>query len=269
MAKSKKSKAPKGAAKNAPAVPKALHTGALPRPVGEVWAAGVGALAQARKTGADSFDALVSLGGAVLEKGGDAAKAAAGQVEGAASALAGTARDVAGGAVGTVQGGVEAVVEAALSRLGVPGREEVLALRAQVDALQARLADLAEGAAASASGAASAVRETVSETVSEAAEAVTETASDVGEAVADAAESASERVAEAVEDATGVAVYAVAKHADGWAVQRAGNERATSVHGTKKDALSAARETARSQAPSRLVVHKADGSVADEMKYEA
>lgn len=200
--------------------PKSLRKGPLPRPVEEVWAAGLGALAQAQSKGAESFDALVALGNTVLDKGGDAARTAAGQVEGAASTLAGTARGVVGEAAEAVTGGVEAVVEAALSRLGVPGRNEVLALRAQVDRLQARLEELGAGAA-----------------------------EDLG-AAAD------------------LVVYSVVKRDDGWAVLKAGNERATSVHPTKREAERSARQTARAQAPSRLVIHKADGAVAEALTYE-
>jgi len=137
MAKSKKSKA------SDPKLPKALRKGALPQAVEDVWAAGVGALAEARKKGGEGFEALVSLGSTVVEKGSDAAKAAAGQVEGAASKLADTAKDVAGDAAEGVQDRVEAVVEAVLARIGVPGRDEVLALRQQVEALQTRIAALA------------------------------------------------------------------------------------------------------------------------------
>ena len=135
MAKSKKS------TKKA-SVPKSLRKGSLPRPIDEVWAAGIGALVQARKTGSDSFDSLVALGSTVVDKGTGAAKSAVDQVGAAASSLAGTAKGVAGGAVDTVADGVEGVVEGVLARLGVPGRDEVLALRRQVDALQARVTTL-------------------------------------------------------------------------------------------------------------------------------
>ena len=166
---SKKATSSKKGSKNAkaPAVPKTLRKGALPQPVEDVWTAGVGALAQARKTGGDSFEALVALGSSVVEKGGNAAKTAAGQVEQAAASLTSTARGVAGGAVGAVGDRVEGVVEAALSKLGVPGRDEVLALRAQVDALQARvaalLADAADGVSAATASDAAAAAATVYE----------------------------------------------------------------------------------------------------------
>ncbi len=205
-----------------PKLPKSLRKGGLPRPVTDVWAAGVGALAQARKKGGDSFESLIHLGTTVAETGGNAARSAVDQVESAAAAVADSARGLAGGAADEVQERAEAAVEIVLSRLGVPGRDEVLALRTQVEALQARIAALHDGARApqaSASG--------------------TRT------------------------------VYTVSAHERGWAVQRAGAERATSVHATKKEALVDARRTARAQAPSRLVVHNADGAVAGETDYDA
>lgn len=200
-------------------LPKSLRKGGLPSPVADVWAAGVGALAQARKKGGDSFESLIDIGTTVAETGGKAARTAVAQVESAATSVADSARGLAGGAADGVQGGVEGVVENVLARLGVPGRDEVLALQKQVEALQSRIATLKSGAA-------------------------TEPAS-------------GERT-----------VYTVAKHERGWSVQRAGAERATSVHATKKEALIDARRTARAHIPSRLVVQKADGDVADETDYD-
>lgn len=63
-------------------------------------------------------------------------------------------------------------------------------------------------------------------------------------------------------------VYHVTPRDDGWAVMREGNEKATSVHETKKEALSAARETAKSHLPSQLIVHKQDRSVQDTYSYD-
>lgn len=70
------------------------------------------------------------------------------------------------------------------------------------------------------------------------------------------------------ETAASAAVYHVASHEKGWAVQREGTERASSVHETKKEALEAGREAARTHAPSRLVVHKQDGTVQETYTYE-
>jgi poly(hydroxyalkanoate) granule-associated protein len=63
-------------------------------------------------------------------------------------------------------------------------------------------------------------------------------------------------------------VYHVTPHDDGWAVMREGNEKATSVHETKKEALSAAREIAKDHVPSQLIVHKQDRSVQDTYAYD-
>jgi len=63
-------------------------------------------------------------------------------------------------------------------------------------------------------------------------------------------------------------VYHVTPHDDGWAVMREGNKNATSVHETKKEALSAARDVAKEHMPSQLIVHKQDRSVQDTYAYE-
>ena len=232
MAKSSKKKDKK--------LPKSLRKGALPRPVGDVWAAGVGALAAAGKKGTASFESLVALGSSVVETGSDAARGAAGQVGAAADSLAGTARGLGGSAVDGVLDGVEGVVESVLGKIGVPGRDEVVALQAQVDALQARIDALRAQAAPA--------------------------PADVP-AVAPEPDDAEPAASEPDEAQREVAVYEVAPHERGWAVRKAGVERATSVHGTKKEALADGRRTARAHAPSRLIVYKADGSVADETGY--
>ena len=51
----------------------------------------------------------------------------------------------------------------------------------------------------------------------------------------------------------------VVPHASGWAVRGAGNERATSVHGTQREAISAAREVAIRQG-SEMLIHGENGN---------
>ncbi|MDX1545809.1 MAG: DUF2188 domain-containing protein, partial [Rhodothermales bacterium] len=70
------------------------------------------------------------------------------------------------------------------------------------------------------------------------------------------------------EDTSARAVYHVVPRDDGWAVQKEGNERATSLHTSKNEALKAGREVATNQAPSRLVVHKADGTIQTSYTYD-
>src|ERR687890_2316782 len=62
--------------------------------------------------------------------------------------------------------------------------------------------------------------------------------------------------------------YVVTTHADGgWKVQAEGASRATSVHKTKGEAVSNAKELASSQRPSQLLVYKQDGTVQTEQTY--
>ena len=62
--------------------------------------------------------------------------------------------------------------------------------------------------------------------------------------------------------------YTVSTHAEGgWKVQAEGASRATSVHKTKGEAVSNAKELASSQRPSQLLVYKQDGTVQTEQTY--
>jgi poly(hydroxyalkanoate) granule-associated protein len=63
-------------------------------------------------------------------------------------------------------------------------------------------------------------------------------------------------------------VYHVTVHDEGWKVEAEGATRATSVHGTKNEAVSAAKELAQNQRPSQVVIHKQDGSFQTEHTYD-
>jgi poly(hydroxyalkanoate) granule-associated protein len=63
-------------------------------------------------------------------------------------------------------------------------------------------------------------------------------------------------------------VFEVAAHEDGWKVEQVGTGRAASVHGTKDEAVQAARGLAQSRRPSQVVVYKKDGSPQTEYSYE-
>ena len=52
----------------------------------------------------------------------------------------------------------------------------------------------------------------------------------------------------------------VVPHKSGWAVKGAGNQKATSVHGTKRGATNAGRQIAKHQT-SELVIHGKDGKI--------
>ena len=66
----------------------------------------------------------------------------------------------------------------------------------------------------------------------------------------------------------GPRVYHVLPATEGWAVRLEDAERETSRHPTKKAAVEAARELARNRAPSRLVIHGADGAAQRSHDYE-
>lgn len=152
MAKSKKSKKGKKT-KAEKKLPKTLRKGDLPRSLGEVWAAGLGALGQARKQGGETFESLVAQGERVVRAGSDSAREALGEVESVAAQISQRVRTTASEAAGGVQRPLERAVEAALGTLGVPTRDEVAALQAVVERLEGQLASLG-AAPASVNGAA-------------------------------------------------------------------------------------------------------------------
>lgn len=68
--------------------------------------------------------------------------------------------------------------------------------------------------------------------------------------------------------ATPAVAYHVTADGDGWRVKGEGAKNAVSRHPTKKQAVSAARDLAHAKAPSRLVIHKQDGTIQRTHEYE-
>lgn len=62
-------------------------------------------------------------------------------------------------------------------------------------------------------------------------------------------------------------VWRVSRREAGWRVKRDGAARATRTFGSKRDAVDAARRVASGNAPSRVVIHRADGTVQDHADY--
>jgi hypothetical protein len=58
----------------------------------------------------------------------------------------------------------------------------------------------------------------------------------------------------------------VVPHDDGWAVKKEGNDRASSVHPTQKEAMDAGRNIAKTER-SELVIHGRDGKIRDSDSY--
>lgn len=63
-------------------------------------------------------------------------------------------------------------------------------------------------------------------------------------------------------------VYHVTPNGEGWHVEAEGASRASSTHTTKREAVDRARELAHAHVPSRLVIHRADGSIQRQHTYE-
>jgi hypothetical protein len=63
-------------------------------------------------------------------------------------------------------------------------------------------------------------------------------------------------------------LHVVADGEDGWMIRDGGSSAAVSSFATKREALRAARAAAAEAAPSQLVIHRADGSVSREHRYE-
>ena len=241
----------------------------VPRTLTDIWNAGMGAMTSARNAGADGFDTLVSRGRALAESGGDTARSVMSGVEHAASAATGKAVSVVRGAgegtVETVQGGVEAVVERVLGALGLPGRNEVVELQKQVEALQLQIGALRREAAASAAPAASS--QPVKGRAPRAGTASSEAKAPLKPTGSKASAPTATRAASPKPAATSETLFTVAPHPDGWAVRREGAERALSVHATKKEATLAGRQAAKAAAPSRLTLHRVDDSPGEVIEY--
>lgn len=74
---------------------------------------------------------------------------------------------------------------------------------------------------------------------------------------------------EAQQTAVEERVLHVVPNDEGWIVTMEGEDAPVSEHGTKKAAVSTARQTAKEHAPSQLVVHKQDRSVQESFSYDA
>lgn len=74
-------------------------------------------------------------------------------------------------------------------------------------------------------------------------------------------------VAPAKAKAAAARVFHVAPHEEGWKVEAEGAKEPASVHPTKEEALSAAREIAHKAEPSQVVVHKMDGTIQTRFGY--
>ena len=234
----------------------------------EIWMAGIGALSTVEEAGAEWFEGLVKKGEHWEQESRKALTAASRQAGAAAEGAKQAAGDLAkkplqwsSAAEAEVQRIVEQSVEGVLHRMNVPTHDEVQdliqrvqTLTGKVDALSARTKLKATPAKAPASKPKSAAKTTTSKAKPAAKNA----------AAKNAAPAKQTRTA-----APADTVYRVVPHDEGWAVEKEGASRASSVHGTKSEAVGAARDLAKGSEPSRLVVHRQDGTIQDHFSYGA
>lgn len=105
----------------------------------DVWLAGIGALGRAHSEGGKLFDALVREGRVLEDTARRSAEANATAVRQAVETQVDDARRQAGDAWDRFEQGLQVRVQQALSGLGVASRNEVDALRSQVQTLNAQL----------------------------------------------------------------------------------------------------------------------------------
>jgi len=105
----------------------------------QIWLAGLGAFAKMQEEGSKAFEALVKDGATVQKKTQKAAEESLSQAQ---ARMAGFASDFgakAAGGWGKLENIFEERVARALEKLGVPSAQEVAALKARVEALEAQL----------------------------------------------------------------------------------------------------------------------------------
>lgn len=206
----------------------------------EIWMAGIGALSSVEEAGSEWFDGLVKKGERWEQESRKALTAASKQAGAAAEGAKATAGSLAkkpatwsAAVESEVQRIVEQSVEGVLHRMNVPTHDEVRELIEHVQALTGKVDALSARMK-------------------------------LAPAKSAAPKSAEPKAAPPADAET---VYLVVPHADGWAVEKEGASRATSVHATKAEAVTAGRDLAKAAAPGRLVLHRRDGSVQDTYRY--
>lgn len=216
----------------------------------DIVRAGLGALSVAQKEGGKIaeqgsalFETLVKEGAKLEKEGRDSASEG---VESVRKGVTGvrdelesrieSARKQAEDRWDKLESVFEERVARVMANLGVPTADDVNKLAAQVESLTQQVAHLSREKAKAKSAAAP-----KQAAKKKAAPAKAKTDTDV--------------------------VYHLVPRDEDWAITLEGADKDLSVHGTKKEALDAARKVAQSHEPSRLVVHKADGTIQTSYAY--
>lgn len=224
----------------------------------DIWRAGLGAASLAQQEGSKvigqgtaMFDSLVKEGAKVEAEGrkvvDDGASTVTKKVKSRREAIEGridAAKKQAEDGWDRLENVFEDRVARVLEGLGIPTSDDMNKLNRQVENLSKQVARLADQRRAAAKAA----------KAKKAAPAK----------AAPAAKAKTETKAAKVEETT---VYHLLPKEDQWAVRREGEDRNLRVLDTKREALDAARTIAQAHEPSRLVVHRADGTIQDSFSY--
>jgi poly(hydroxyalkanoate) granule-associated protein len=105
----------------------------------QIWLAGLGAFAKMQQEGSKAFESLVKDGLGVQKKTQQAAEETLAQAQARMAGLANEFGTKAAGGWGKLENIFEDRVARALEKLGMPSAQEVAALQARVDALEAQL----------------------------------------------------------------------------------------------------------------------------------
>lgn len=262
----------------------------------EVWMAGIGALSSVEEAGQALFDELVKKGEAwerdsrqKLVGAKAQAEKTAGKAKGVAQEMSRKPGELAAATETQIQRVVEDTVEGVLHRIGVPTHDEVQALVRHVDTLAEKVDTLTRrlrAAEATASPAVDPPRTIIQAPADAPPEAEVRAASPKADppaptkkkapapskptaSKAPSSKAAASKAIASAAAASDETVYRVEPGEDGWGVQREGASRAASRHATKAEAVSAARDLAKSKTPSRLVILRQDGTVQSESSYDA
>ncbi len=105
----------------------------------QIWLAGLGAFAKMQQEGSKAFEALVKDGVGVQKRTQQAAEETLAQAQARMAGFASDFGNRAAGGWGKLESIFEERVARALEKLGMPSAQEVAALKARVEALEAQL----------------------------------------------------------------------------------------------------------------------------------
>ncbi len=105
----------------------------------QIWLAGLGAFAKMQEEGSKAFEALVKDGASVQKKTQHAAEESLAQAQARMAGFASEFGAKAAGGWGKLENIFEERVARALEKLGIPTAQDVAALQARIEALEAQL----------------------------------------------------------------------------------------------------------------------------------